>query len=91
MRFYCLSSTNNNNNNRNNRKEKNVLHKKRDKVDRIESIKASAQKKYENGGHFIIECLEDGEILAYFDSVREANHWMKFKFQQSQEIKSTIW
>jgi hypothetical protein len=57
----------------------------------IESIKASAQKKYENGGDFIIECLEDGEILAYFDSVREANHWMKFKFQQSQEIKSTIW
>ena len=57
----------------------------------IESIKASALKKYEKGGQFIIECLEDGEILAYFDSVREANHWMKFKFQQSQEIKSTIW
>jgi hypothetical protein len=57
----------------------------------IESIKASAQKKYENGGDFIIECLEDGEILAYFDSVREANHWMKIKAEQRQEIESTIW
>jgi hypothetical protein len=57
----------------------------------IESIKASALKKYEKGGQFIIECLEDGEILAYFDSVREANHWMKIKAEQRQEIEYTIW
>ena len=56
-----------------------------------DSIKAMALANYEVGGHYIVECLNDDDILERFDSIEDAKQFMEVKDEMQREIESTIW
>ena len=54
----------------------------------IKDIRDLAAKNYEKGGHWLMECYDDEEILKHFSSVEEAQKAWEEKEENAREYEA---
>jgi len=57
----------------------------------IEEIDQYAYKHYEEGGDFVVECMDDEEKLARFETLEDLKQYIEINHERRMEIESTIW
>ena len=57
----------------------------------IEQINEYCYKHYEQGGDFVVECMDDEEKLARFETLEDLKQYIEINQERREEIKSTIW
>lgn len=57
----------------------------------IAEIEEYSYKHYENGGDFVIECMEDEERLERFKTLEDLKQYIEINQEHRREIESTIW
>ena len=57
----------------------------------IEEIDEYAYKHYEEGGDIVVECMDDEEKLARFETLSDLKEYIEINEQRRQEIQSTAW
>jgi len=54
----------------------------------VKEVRELAVKQYDQGGHWIVECYDDEEIVKQFSSVKEAQEMWETKEEYEQEMYS---
>ena len=54
----------------------------------VKEVRELAVKQYDQGGHWIVECYEDEEIVKQFSSVKEAQEMWETKEEWEQDMYS---
>jgi precorrin-6B methylase 2 len=57
----------------------------------IEQINEYCYKHYEQGGDIVVECMDDEEKLARFETLEDLKQYIEISQENREEIKSTIW
>ena len=57
----------------------------------IEQINEYCYKHYEQGGDIVVECMDDEEKLARFETLEDLKQYIEINQERREEIKSTIW
>jgi|TARA_E500000318_G_C3454349_1_gene170055 hypothetical protein len=57
----------------------------------LKEIDAYAYKHYEEGGDIVVECMDDDEKLARFETLSDLKEYIEINEQRRQEIQSTAW
>ena len=59
------------------------------KITKVEEIKQWAMDNYDDGGHWIIETLNDQEIFDKFANLQEAIDWAELIQDKYEDIKNS--
>ena len=57
----------------------------------IEEIDLYAYEHYEQGGDVVVECMDDEEKLAKFQTLSDLKEYIEIYEEHRQEIQSTAW
>lgn len=57
----------------------------------IEQINEYCYKHYEQGGDIVVECMDDEEKLARFETLEDLKQYIEISQENREEIESTIW
>jgi precorrin-6B methylase 2 len=57
----------------------------------IEQINEYCYKHYEQGGDIVVECMDDEEKLARFETLEDLKQYIEINQENREEIESTIW
>ena len=57
----------------------------------IEQINEYCYKHYEQGGDIVVECMDDEEKLARFETLEDLKQYIEINQERREEIESTIW
>ena len=57
----------------------------------LKEIDQYAYKHYEEGGDIVVECMDDDEKLARFETLSDLKEYIEINEQRRQEIQSTAW
>jgi hypothetical protein len=57
----------------------------------LKEIDQYAYKHYEEGGDIVVECMDDEEKLARFETLSDLKEYIEINEQRRQEIQSTAW
>lgn len=57
----------------------------------IEEIDLYAYEHYEEGGDVVVECMEDEEKLARFETLSDLQEYIEIHEEHRKEIESTAW
>ena len=56
----------------------------------IEQINEYCYKHYEQGGDIVVECMDDEEKLARFETLEDLKQYIEINQENREEIESTI-
>ena len=57
----------------------------------IEQINSYCYEHYEEGGDIVVECMEDEEKLARFETLGDLQEYIETYEEHRKEIQSTAW
>jgi hypothetical protein len=56
----------------------------------VDEVYAKAEANYEEGGQWVVECMEPSDILDRFKSMKDALKYMGLKQEQADEIDALV-
>ena len=57
----------------------------------LKEINEYAYSRYEVGGDFVIECMNDEEKLSRFETLEDLKQYIEINQERREEIESTRW
>lgn len=63
----------------------------RRKLDFVAEVQILADHGYEDGGDYIIECMDENDILERFDTTEDVVQFLQVKAEQRREAEACIW